>query len=156
MFKNTARMIHELCTNEHYQAVYLEHSTCMSKAASDHTVCLKRYTTVLDELQSTEPESPIGTPVSKKRREISDERIKTLCCAFQQYIDCSSHSMRRKCGEPTAVFSAEFVKNMSSTMITDYCTIYGPEECGVYSSATATFSSLISLALVSVIAFALN
>ncbi|GJQ72044.1 hypothetical protein Trydic_g3145 [Trypoxylus dichotomus] len=155
MFRNTARMIHELCTNEHYQTVYLEHSMCMSKATTDHTICLKRYTKVMEELHSTEPDTPVDGPISKKRREVSDERIQRICCAFQHYVDCSSHSMRRKCGETAATFSAEFIRNMSSTMITDYCTMYGPEECGVYSSANQITFSLL-LGLLSVIALFLS
>lgn len=156
MFRNTARMIHELCTNEHYQTVYLGHATCMATAATDHTVCLKRYTNVIEQLQLSEPETPVGAPISKKRREVSDERIKSLCCAFQHYVDCSSHAMRRKCGETVATFSAEFIRNMSSTMITDYCTLYSPEECGVYSSGRVVTYSLISLAILPLLALFLS
>lgn len=46
------------------------------------------------------------------------ERIKTVCCAFKDYIDCSEQVVRLACGEETANYTRRFLDKMSSSLMT--------------------------------------
>lgn len=37
--------------------------------------------------------------------------------SFQEYVECSTHTTRRECGEDAAEFSKKFLDKMSSSMI---------------------------------------
>ncbi|VEN54730.1 unnamed protein product [Callosobruchus maculatus] len=61
--------------------------------------------------------------------------------AFQEYVECSTHAVRRQCGDEAADFSRGFLDKMSSSMIQLHCTEYGRRECGLISSATSLFNT---------------
>lgn len=37
--------------------------------------------------------------------------------SFQEYVACSTHTMRRHCGEDAAEFSREFLQRMSESLL---------------------------------------
>lgn len=40
-----------------------------------------------------------------------------LCSAFQEYLECSHHTVRRQCGDDTARFTKDFLDRMSSSLL---------------------------------------
>ncbi|CAH1116015.1 unnamed protein product [Phaedon cochleariae] len=149
LFHGTGLMVHELCRNGTYQDEYLKHAPCMSRAANENEVCFKRYTRAMHTIQSNSPEINISEPdivtVLKKKRAAADEGIKNICCAFQEYVECSTQSVRRKCGDISAEFSHTFLDKMSAAMIQLHCTEYGRRECGMMSSSQATRQTVLTL-----------
>lgn len=40
-----------------------------------------------------------------------------VCSAFQEYLECSHHTVRRQCGDDTARFTKDFLDRMSSSLL---------------------------------------
>ncbi|KFB37731.1 hypothetical protein ZHAS_00005043 [Anopheles sinensis] len=60
----------------------------------------------------------IGHPNSTKSVEdAEEERLKTVCCAFQKYMQCSEFTVRHACGDETALFTRKFLDKMSNTLM---------------------------------------
>ncbi|KAG5872640.1 hypothetical protein JTB14_016156 [Gonioctena quinquepunctata] len=120
LFHGTGLMVHELCKNGTFQEEYLRHAPCMTQVSSEGEVCFKGYTKDMQDIQSSSPtevnisELNIDTVLRKKRRHAADEGIKNLCCSFQQYVECLTHAVRRRCGEESAHFSYKLLDKMSS------------------------------------------
>ncbi|KFB37726.1 hypothetical protein ZHAS_00005037 [Anopheles sinensis] len=59
-----------------------------------------------------------GHPNSTKSVEdAEEERLKTVCCAFQKYMQCSEFTVRHACGDETALFTRKFLDKMSNTLM---------------------------------------
>ncbi|KAJ8972035.1 hypothetical protein NQ314_000418 [Rhamnusium bicolor] len=125
----------------------------MKQVEKENEVCFKRYTKAMNEIQSNTPELNNSEPdivnVMKKKREAADEGIKNVCCSFQEYVECSTHTMRRQCGEEAADFSRRFMDKMSSSMIQLHCTEYGRRECGLISSSNTVENSALAIVVLS-------
>ncbi|XP_022916989.1 uncharacterized protein [Onthophagus taurus] len=142
LFSDPNHMIHDLCSNGTYQQEYLEFAPCMKQAAPENEICIRKYSKALKVLQVQDEQ--LTTPqaiISKKRRDIADERLKSLCCGFQEYVVCTTQTMSRKCGSNAGVFSRGFLDKMSNILVKEYCKAYGQEECGFSSSAYSSLSS---------------
>ncbi|XP_017768587.1 PREDICTED: uncharacterized protein LOC108556823, partial [Nicrophorus vespilloides] len=162
LFHSTGVMVHELCNNSTYQEEYLKYAPCMKEVAAENEVCFSRYSTAMTSISSNAPqiqnESEPNSIFQKKKREAADEGIKSVCCTFREYVDCSTHTMRRACGEDAALFSRNFLDRMSSSMIKLHCSSYGSRQCGLGSGAglSATRASLVSVAASAVLALLLR
>lgn len=160
LFHGTGLMVHELCRNGTYQEEYLKHAPCMTKVEPQTEVCLKRYSKAMEEIQSNTPELNISEPdtvgVLKKKREAADEGIRNVCCSFQEYVECSTHTMRRQCGAEAAEFSRNFLDRMSSSMIQLHCAEYGRRECGLISASSQIENSALAIIVLSVLALFLR
>ncbi|XP_011310749.1 uncharacterized protein [Fopius arisanus] len=111
----------ELCQEGPYQDAFLKHAPCMQKVQTDYEMCSKKYqNTVL--------------ALDKTNQTRSSEPIKSICCAFQEYLECSHHTVRRKCGEETAVFTKNFLDLMANSLIKMHCARY-KGECALHSSS---------------------
>ncbi|RZC31774.1 uncharacterized protein BDFB_007301, partial [Asbolus verrucosus] len=157
LFNGTALMVHDLCKNETYQEEYLKYAPCMKKVEKENEVCLKRYVNTMKEIQSRTKEETTVEPdlitYQKRKREAADEGIKSVCCSFQEYAECSTHTMRRACGEDAAQFSREFLDKMSSSLIRMHCREYGRRECGLMSAADDLKNSSLFLLILSLLAY---
>nr|XP_023023914.1 uncharacterized protein LOC111512051 [Leptinotarsa decemlineata] len=148
LFNGTGKMVHELCREGVYQEEYLRHAPCMSQVAGESEVCFRSYTKAMQKIQSDSPpeikisELSIDTVLRKKRRHAADEGIKNVCCAFQEFIECSTHAVRRRCGDESAKFSHKFFNKMSATMLQLHCSNYGRRECGMMSSSVSLQNSV--------------
>ncbi|XP_018573831.1 uncharacterized protein LOC108912896 [Anoplophora glabripennis] len=160
LFHGTGLMVHELCRNGTYQEEYLKHAPCMKRVEKQNEVCFKRYTKAMNEIQSNTPEVNSSEPdivnVIKKKREAADEGIKNVCCSFQEYVECSTHTMRRQCGEEAAEFSRRFMDKMSSSMIQLHCTEYGRRECGLIAASSRIENSALAVIAFSLVALFLR
>ncbi|XP_035918283.1 uncharacterized protein LOC118516472 [Anopheles stephensi] len=99
---------------------------------------------------------------TKSIEDAEEERLKTVCCAFQKYMQCSEFTVRHACGDETALFTRKFLDKMSNTLMRMHCVDYTPEsgKCRDYFSSSATrpglvwwsSSNMATLALVTVLA----
>ncbi|XP_056638172.1 uncharacterized protein LOC130446113 [Diorhabda sublineata] len=145
LFRGTGSMVHELCREGHYQQEYLKHAPCMTEISTENERCFENYTIAMDKLKSNTMQVDSSlidiTSELKKKRAIADEGIRNVCCAFQEYIECSTTAVRNKCGYNTAEFSRNFLNKMSSTMLNVHCTEYGKRQCGLSDSMSLPSSS---------------
>lgn len=155
LFRGTGKMVTELCVNGTFQQEYLKHAPCMKQAESENEVCLKRYARAMKEVTDNTPEMDNSDPdifnALKKKREAADLGIRNVCCIFQEYVECLTHTMRRKCGEEAAKFSNKFMEKISAAMMKSHCRQYGRRHCGLTSSGTIEESTL-ALVLLSLLA----
>ncbi|XP_072376295.1 uncharacterized protein [Diabrotica undecimpunctata] len=167
VFRGTGSIVHELCRSGRYQEEYLRHAPCMTQISAENEKCFETYTTSMAKLKPNTYEVEVDaamvdvTSELKKKRAIADEGIKNVCCAFQQYMECSTTAVRDKCGDDTAEFSRRFLNRMSASMLNVHCTEYGKRQCGLeesieawpasssssYQSAVALVTSLLTAQL---------
>ncbi|KAJ8957379.1 hypothetical protein NQ318_004858, partial [Aromia moschata] len=157
LFYGTSLMVQELCRSGTFQDEFLKHAPCMAQVEKEAQVCFKRYAKAMNEIQANTPdidsaEADIASAM-KRKREAADLGIRNVCCSFQEYVECSTHTMRRKCGDEAAEFSYKFMDRMSSSMIKLHCSEYGRKECGLlnYSSSSAVESSVLAIVLLSLL-----
>lgn len=77
--------------------------------------------------------------------DISDqESMKSVCCAFREYLACSEHTVRRTCGNDAAYFTRNFLGKISSSLIRMHCDRFEvlPGSCGEPYRNSATSISL--------------
>uniref|UniRef100_A0A182PC98 Uncharacterized protein n=1 Tax=Anopheles epiroticus TaxID=199890 RepID=A0A182PC98_9DIPT len=81
---------------------------------------------------------------TKSVEDAEEERLKTVCCAFQKYMQCSEFTVRQACGDETALFTRKFLDKMSNTLMRMHCVHYTPEsgKCRDYFSSSATPTGL--------------
>ncbi|XP_053679780.1 uncharacterized protein LOC128730727 [Anopheles nili] len=76
---------------------------------------------------------------TKSIEDAEEERLQTVCCAFQKYMQCSEFTVRHACGDETALFTRKFLDKMSNTLMRMHCVDYTPEsgKCRDYFSSSA-------------------
>ncbi|XP_008559174.1 uncharacterized protein LOC103579527 [Microplitis demolitor] len=131
--------IKELCQEGSYQDAFLKHAPCMQKVQTDYELCSKRYQQSVVELES-------------KNKTKSSENIKSVCCAFREFLECSHHTVRRKCGEETAEFTKDFLDRMSDSLIKVHCSPYTQSECIDSGTASSKVGLVMQLTMVLVLA----
>ncbi|XP_058831407.1 uncharacterized protein LOC131689993 isoform X2 [Topomyia yanbarensis] len=99
---------------------------------------------------------------TKSAEDAEEERLKTVCCAFHKYMQCSEFTVRHACGDETALFTRKFLDKMSNTLMRMHCVDYTPEsgKCRDYFSSHATrvrmttFTLLFNILVVFLVAMA--
>ncbi|KAI4490695.1 hypothetical protein M0804_003639 [Polistes exclamans] len=131
LYTGTNQAIMELCQDGPYQDEYLRHAPCMHHAKKDYDRCYKRYERTTQEIERENRTSgPNGS-------------LKSVCCAFKEYLECSHHTVRRQCGDDTARFTKEFLDRMSNSLLKMHCASFSHEECiGIYSGAGRTWNNV--------------
>lgn len=155
LFHGTNIMVKELCSNVTYQDEYLKYAPCMRKVVHENELCFKKHQQTMNRLEQPPPvEKPQNNSIS---REDVDNGVRSVCCSFMEYIDCSTHTMRRTCGEDAAQFSKDFLDKMSSSMFKMHCREFMHDhsalKCPYYSSAQqylSSFATILSVTLLSV------
>lgn len=81
-----------------------------------------------------------GNNNTKTAEDAEEERLKTVCCAFHKYMQCSEFTVRHACGDETALFTRKFLDKMSNKLMTMHCVDYTPEsgKCRDYFSSHST------------------
>ncbi|KAL6425532.1 hypothetical protein ACFW04_009587 [Cataglyphis niger] len=106
LYTGTNKAIMELCHDGPYQDEFLKHAPCMQKVKAEYEICYKAYQK--------------GTVVMEKpsnRTVATQEDLKSLCCAFTEYLECSHRTVRSQCGDDTARFTKDFLDRMSSSLL---------------------------------------
>ncbi|CRK91277.1 CLUMA_CG004956, isoform A [Clunio marinus] len=77
-------------------------------------------------------------------------QIKTVCCAFQEYMKCSENAVEKACGAETAEFTRNFLDKMLSSLIRLHCDEPEMRQCEEYSSSHQIISSSFSIMLLNI------
>ncbi|XP_012235365.1 uncharacterized protein [Linepithema humile] len=138
LYAGTNMAIMELCQDGPYQDEFLKHAPCMQKVKDEYEMCYKMYQKTIQEMERA----------TNQTREQQTKSVKSVCCAFKEYLDCSHHTVRRRCGDDTAQFTKEFLDRMSSSLMNAHCT-YTHEECIAYSgSSMPNLSAIMPMTLI--------
>uniref|UniRef100_A0A1B0DNX1 Uncharacterized protein n=1 Tax=Phlebotomus papatasi TaxID=29031 RepID=A0A1B0DNX1_PHLPP len=107
-------------------ANFLKHAPCMRHVKKQYETCSSTYQATMSRIGQIVPE-PSDASFTADRGDDHNltrahsyeiERIKTVCCAFKDYIDCSEQVVRLACGEETANYTRRFLDKMSSSLMT--------------------------------------
>ncbi|XP_066583505.1 uncharacterized protein [Prorops nasuta] len=116
LYEGANKLIIELCQDGSYQEEFLRHAGCVSKV-HEYERCTKRYQKTTQEIErGFKNSSPTGP-------------VKSICCALQDYLDCTHHTVRRQCGDDAAKFMKDLHNRMSSTLLAMHCTPFTQAEC---------------------------
>lgn len=157
LFHGTASMANDLCRNGTYQEEFLSHAPCMQRVSSDTEVCFSKYSAAMTEIQAAtnkqqeleeeaqrnryhhhhhhhhhhrnKTDAETAYKYQKAKREAADDGLKSVCCSFQEYVNCYTQTIRRSCGEDAALFSRRFLDQMASSMIKMHCMDFSAEDC---------------------------
>ncbi|EFN75987.1 hypothetical protein EAI_17273 [Harpegnathos saltator] len=127
LYTGTNMAIMELCQEGPYQDEFLRHAPCMQKVKAEYEMCYKRYQKTTQEIERA------------NRTTASQGSLKSLCCAFTEYLECSHHTVRRQCGDDAARFTKEFLDRLSSSLMKMHCAPYTHEECAMYSGSSMPY-----------------
>ncbi|XP_051161629.1 uncharacterized protein LOC127281782 isoform X2 [Leptopilina boulardi] len=134
LYASTNMAIRELCQDGIYQEAFLEHVPCMQKETvkREYNKCSDAYQNGLKEMENSSLTGR-GGPTS----------LKSLCCYFQTYLDCSHNVVLRECGADTAEFTKDFLDRMSNSLKESHCKSYPLSTCPSSSSSSISLSSLL-------------
>ncbi|XP_040166733.1 uncharacterized protein LOC120902231 isoform X1 [Anopheles arabiensis] len=169
LYNGTHQFVRDLCREGDYQREFLSHAPCLQKVRPDYEVCGRRYhhTVTLITQQSQQHEArqhqhqhghqhqaQEQTALEESREHQHERRhrnhrtasrtdeddVRTVCCSFMEYLDCSESAARNTCGHDTASFTRGFLDKMSSTLIKMYCEdYYKSNKCpSMYSSSSSS------------------
>nr|KAF7439282.1 hypothetical protein H0235_001673 [Vespula pensylvanica] len=105
LYTGTNQAIMELCQDGPYQDEYLQHAPCMQKVRNEYDLCYKKYEKTTQGMER------------ENRTAGANSSLKSVCCAFKEYLECSHHTVRRQCGDDTARFTKEFLDRMSDSLL---------------------------------------
>ncbi|XP_023288337.1 uncharacterized protein LOC105699939 isoform X2 [Orussus abietinus] len=140
LYKEVNMAILELCHPGPYQDAFLKHAPCIQKVKADYELCYERHQGVIRAIEAKNQTE--GDP---------NEIVKSVCCAFQEYMDCVHHSVRKQCGEEAGSFFKEFFDRMSITLIKTHCQKYPRSQCLPGSGSSRVEGPMIVVPLVVVI-----
>ncbi|XP_054000675.1 uncharacterized protein LOC128888074 [Hylaeus anthracinus] len=136
LYAGTNQVVMELCHDGPFQDEFLKHAPCMQKVQPTYELCFKKYQKITQDIE---------------KRNIStnwDGSLKSLCCGFKEYVECSHHTVRRECGDDSAQFTKEFLDRMSNSLLRASCEPYTEEVCAIGSGASIFRVETIVLVLV--------
>ncbi|XP_075973613.1 uncharacterized protein LOC142974925 [Anticarsia gemmatalis] len=147
-------VVQELCTRGRYQDEYLKHADCVKNVRSDYETCSKNYEVTLMTLTNPQQGDEYQTDQTGLAPSHED-RLRTVCCSFQEYLRCSERTVQRSCGDEAALFTSAFLKRMASNIIKNFCLEYSGQECGSPDTGTHISHSdfLIGVAALAHLAF---
>ncbi|GLV35003.1 uncharacterized protein CBL_09483 [Carabus blaptoides fortunei] len=179
LFHGTGSMIKELCSNGTYQEEYLRFAPCMRKVVPQNEICFKKYQEAMETLSRPHHNSENNNNNHNQQQQhhnnnnnnnnnkphnnsvlqdTADDGIRSVCCSFQEYVECSTHVMRRACGDEAARFSRGFLDKMSSSMIKMHCAEFrhGSARCphyysGASSTSATSYLTLLALTVLTVV-----
>lgn len=179
LYNGTHQFVRDLCREGDYQSEFLSHAPCLQLVRPDYEVCGRRYHHTMTAItQSVHPaqhsegvhhhhehhevEGSGGHQHERRHRNhrtasrTDEDDVRTVCCSFMEYLDCSEAAARNTCGRETAKFTRGFLDKMSTTLIKMYCEdYYKSNKCpSMYaSSSSSRWSQLHSTALLLVPTF---
>ncbi|EAL40344.3 AGAP010534-PA, partial [Anopheles gambiae str. PEST] len=135
LYNGTHQFVRDLCREGDYQREFLSHAPCLQKVRPDYEVCGRRYHHTSREHQHERRHRNHRTA-----SRTDEDDVRTVCCSFMEYLDCSESAARNTCGHDTASFTRGFLDKMSSTLIKMYCEdYYKSNKCpSMYSSSSSS------------------
>lgn len=144
LYHGTSQVIKDLCDVGDYQTEFLTHSPCLDRVRHSYEICARQYQDTMTLISQERPEED----KSGNYTSAEADNVRSICCSFRQYLDCSEHAARRICGERTGKFIRGFLDRMGNSLIKMYCDEYqlGTDKCYGYSGSVTT----LQLGLVSI------
>ncbi|KAF4525358.1 hypothetical protein B566_EDAN007841 [Ephemera danica] len=120
LYNGTKGFINDLCRDGNYQTEFLQHEPCMRKVRvdADLEVCTKNYESQLHHMNHARFNDSIGPPRD------SEFHMRTICCSFKKYVDCSLDVIERRCGTESANFTSHIFARMGNPFVKNHCTKY--------------------------------
>ncbi|KAL7635182.1 UNVERIFIED_CONTAM: hypothetical protein RMT77_014168 [Armadillidium vulgare] len=116
LYAGTIRVIKDLCnTRGQYQQEYIRHAPCMRQVHPKYNRCSETYhekTAKLNKVNS----AVVQFSETERRRNVI-----TLCCSFQEYLQCSEQIVYETCGNVTAQFTRQFLNRMAGPIVQKPC-----------------------------------
>ncbi|XP_058063399.1 uncharacterized protein LOC131213382 [Anopheles bellator] len=172
LYNGTHQFVRDLCREGEYQSEFLSHAPCLQLVRPDYEVCGRRYhhtvTAITQQSQQQSAEhyqhhhdhehhESSGHHHERRHRRnhrtasrTDEDDVRTVCCSFMEYLDCSEAAARNTCGRDTAQFTRGFLDKMSSTLIKMYCEdYYKSNKCpSVYTSSASSHLAGVALLFV--------
>ncbi|XP_055534677.1 uncharacterized protein LOC129724083 [Wyeomyia smithii] len=150
LYNGTHQFVKDLCREGPYQNEFLSHAPCLQRVKPDYEVCGRRYhNTVSVITQQQQQHHHQGRHERHHQQQPNhhtaagrnaEDDVRTVCCSFIEYLDCSESAAKKTCGSNTASFTRGFLDKMSSTLIKMYCEdYYRSNKCP--SAQSAAFST---------------
>uniref|UniRef100_A0A1Q3FLT3 Putative conserved secreted protein n=1 Tax=Culex tarsalis TaxID=7177 RepID=A0A1Q3FLT3_CULTA len=168
LYNGTHQFVRDLCREGPYQNEFLSHAPCLQRVKPDYEVCGRKYHNTVSVITQQQhhhehhqarherhhqQQQQLQNHHTTEGRNAEDD-VRTVCCSFIEYLDCSEGAAKKTCGTDTARFTRGFLDKMSSTLITMYCEdYYRSNKCpSTQSSASSqSSSSLLLLMLVTLL-----
>ncbi|CAL4080165.1 unnamed protein product, partial [Meganyctiphanes norvegica] len=142
LYAGTIRVIKDLCnTKGSYQQEYIHHAPCMQQVNAQYNQCSDVYHKKTASLYQG------GEDVQELSDVEKNKNVITLCCSFQEYLQCSEKVVFESCGNETAAFTKDFLDRMAGPIVQSKCHHYTPGShmCDVSSGATTQVSLMLLL-----------
>lgn len=134
LYTSTNKVIMELCHDGPYQDEFLKHAPCMQKVKAEYEMCSRTYQKATLQMENI-----------SNRTAVTEEKLKSVCCAFTEYLECSHHTVRRQCGDDTARFTKDFLDRMANSLLKTHCTY----TCAILNgSSTPNLSAIMPMTLI--------
>uniref|UniRef100_A0A1Q3FMI5 Putative conserved secreted protein n=1 Tax=Culex tarsalis TaxID=7177 RepID=A0A1Q3FMI5_CULTA len=168
LYNGTHQFVRDLCREGPYQNEFLSHAPCLQRVKPDYEVCGRKYHNTVSVITQQQhhhehhqarherhhqQQQQLQNHHTTEGRNAEDD-VRTVCCSFIEYLDCSEGAAKKTCGTDTARFTRGFLDKMASTLITMYCEdYYRSNKCpSAQSSASSqSSSSLLLLMLVTLL-----
>uniref|UniRef100_A0A1Q3FMA8 Putative conserved secreted protein n=1 Tax=Culex tarsalis TaxID=7177 RepID=A0A1Q3FMA8_CULTA len=168
LYNGTHQFVRDLCREGPYQNEFLSHAPCLQRVKPDYEVCGRKYHNTVSVITQQQhhhehhqarherhhqQQQQLQNHHTTEGRNAEDD-VRTVCCSFIEYLDCSEGAAKKTCGTDTARFTRGFLDKMASTLITMYCEdYYRSNKCpSTQSSASSqSSSSLLLLMLVTLL-----
>lgn len=154
LYNGTHQFVRDLCREGPYQNEFLSHAPCLQRVKPDYEVCGRKYHNTVSVItqQQHHHEHHQARHERHHQQQLqnhhttdgrnAEEDVRTVCCSFIEYLDCSEGAAKKTCGTDTARFTRGFLDKMSSTLITMYCEdYYRSNKCPSTQSSAASQSS---------------
>lgn len=156
LYNGTHQFVRDLCREGPYQNEFLSHAPCLQRVKPDYEVCGRKYhntvSVITQQQHHHEHHQARHERHHQQHQQLqnhhttdgrnAEEDVRTVCCSFIEYLDCSEGAAKKTCGTDTARFTRGFLDKMSSTLITMYCEdYYRSNKCPSTQSSAASQSS---------------
>ncbi|XP_039433833.1 uncharacterized protein LOC120416208 [Culex pipiens pallens] len=156
LYNGTHQFVRDLCREGPYQNEFLSHAPCLQRVKPDYEVCGRKYhntvSVITQQQHHHEHHQARHERHHQQQQQLqnhhttdgrnAEEDVRTVCCSFIEYLDCSEGAAKKTCGTDTARFTRGFLDKMSSTLITMYCEdYYRSNKCPSTQSSAASQSS---------------
>ncbi|XP_034175261.1 uncharacterized protein LOC117601980 isoform X4 [Osmia lignaria lignaria] len=129
-----------ICERRTKLCEFLKHAPCMQKVQPEYELCSKKYHRTTQEIERSNHTASLNAS------------LKSLCCGFKEFLECSHHTVRRQCGDDTAQFAKEFLDRMSISLLKEHCGAYTEKVCSIGSDANTLRASTMVAVVLAVLA----
>lgn len=171
LYNGTHQFVRDLCREGPYQNEFLTHAPCLQRVRPDYEVCGRKYHNTVSVITQHQQQQQQHHQARHERHHQqqpnhhtaagrdAEADVRTVCCSFIEYLDCSESVAKKTCGWETAKFTRGFLDKMSSNLINMYCEdYYNSNKCPSTQSAgisvkPSSIASFLVLLVPSVLSF---